>query len=77
MPIMYRSSRVLPKSPDLSLAKSELVGGISKVRFWIARAFELTVYGILIIPFVVLVCALSAFAVFPRHSDSRYDDGGE
>ena len=33
------------------------------------------VYGILIIPFVVEVCALFAFADLPLHSDSRHDGG--
>jgi hypothetical protein len=44
---------------------------------WIGRALESTVYGILILPFAVVVCAIVAFAVLPLHSDSRSDDGYE
>ncbi|OAF11955.1 hypothetical protein [Bradyrhizobium neotropicale] len=61
---MYQSYHVLPKSPD-------------KARFSIGRAVESLAYGILIIPFAVVVCAIVAFAILPLHSDSRYDDGDE
>jgi len=48
-----------------------------KGRSWIGRAVESTIYGILIIPFAVVVCAVVAFAILPLHSDSRCDDGYE
>lgn len=48
-----------------------------KGRSWFGRAVESTVYGILIIPFAVVVCAVVAFAILPLHSDSRCDDGYE
>lgn len=48
-----------------------------KARSWVGRILESTVYGILILPFAVVVCAIVAFAVLPLHSDSRSDDGSE
>lgn len=49
----------------------------NKARSWIGRALESIVYGILIVPFAVLVCAIVAFAILPLHSDSRSEDGYE
>ncbi len=46
-------------------------------RSWIGRALESMVYGILIFPFAVVVCAIVAFAILPLHSDSRCDEGYE
>jgi hypothetical protein len=48
-----------------------------KARSWIGRTVESMVYGILIVPFAVLVCAIVAFAILPLHSDSRSEDGYE
>jgi hypothetical protein len=48
-----------------------------KGRSWIGRALESAVYGVLIVPFAVVVCAVVAFAILPLHSDSRCDDGYE
>jgi hypothetical protein len=47
----------------------------SKARSWIGRAIESAIYGVLILPFAVAICAIVAFAILPLHSDSRCDDG--
>lgn len=38
---------------------------------------ESAIYGVLILPFAVVICAIVAFAILPLHSDSRCDDGYE
>ncbi|MDA9404499.1 hypothetical protein XH79_37965 [Bradyrhizobium sp. CCBAU 45389] len=59
-----------PRSPREDFDETES-------RSWIGGALESAIYGILIVPLAIVVCAVVAFAIVPLHSDSRCDDSYE